>query len=137
MVTSEVALSSESLAVSRTTYVPALSTWIVVSRAPGSSNSTVPGPLTLLHVVVSCAGGAGSPSSSTVPCNGAVNHCDCTGPSPAGEKPTPLNWWVSVCPMKFFTNWVPSQRTRHSVPVNSSVMRICPTKGASSSAGAP
>src|SRR5207237_3636042 len=86
MVTSEVALSSESLAVSRTTYVPALSTWIVVSRAPGSSNSTVPGPLILLHVVVSCAGGAGSPSSSTVPCNGAVNHCDCTGPRPAGEK---------------------------------------------------
>ena len=47
-----------SLAVRRRTYVPATEKLAVVLRADALPNVTVPGPLTLLHVVVSPAPGS-------------------------------------------------------------------------------
>ena len=65
-VTSSLAVSSPSLAVKRSTYVPATLNWAVVAADCASANVTVPGPLTWLHVTVSVPGG-GRPSSVTVP----------------------------------------------------------------------
>jgi hypothetical protein len=43
----------------------------VVSTAEASAKVTVPGPDTVLHVVVTPPGGFGNPSSDTVPSNDA------------------------------------------------------------------
>ncbi len=43
-----------------------------MSTAFASPNVTFPGPLTLLHTVVTVPGGFGSPSSPTVPSSDAV-----------------------------------------------------------------
>src|SRR5262245_34750004 len=59
-------VSAPSLAVSLSTYVPAVEKMARVSTSATFSNVTVPGPLTLLHVVLTSAGGIGSPSSFTV-----------------------------------------------------------------------
>jgi hypothetical protein len=52
--------------------VPATEKLADVLKAFAFPNVTVPGPLTLLHVVVSVAGGAGSPSSVAVPLSDAL-----------------------------------------------------------------
>ena len=57
-----------SLAVSRNTYDPVKGNVAVVDAAFAFANVAVPGPLTLLHVVVSVPP-AGNPSSVTVPFN--------------------------------------------------------------------
>src|SRR5512132_4587350 len=67
IVTSSLALSALSLAVRRSTYVPDAEKLAVVSTALALPKATVPGPLTLLHVVVTAPGGLGRPSSVTVP----------------------------------------------------------------------
>src|SRR6266508_2289977 len=66
-VTSSLALRAESLALSRSTYVPGTVNDAVVDRAAGSAKVTEPGPLTADHVCVVEAGGLGRPSSVTVP----------------------------------------------------------------------
>src|SRR5437762_1626477 len=58
--------SAPSLAVRRRTYVPDVENVAVVEAALAGENVTVPGPEVLDQVMVS-AGGAGSPSSLTVP----------------------------------------------------------------------
>ena len=67
IVTSSPAVTSPSSAVSSNTYVPASEKVAVVFNSLASSKATVPGPLTWLQVVVTSAGGFGSPSSATVP----------------------------------------------------------------------
>ena len=57
---------SPSLAVKRNTYVPVEERFAVVEVRLALPNVIVPGPLTLVQVVVS-AGGVGKPSSITVP----------------------------------------------------------------------
>ena len=52
--------------------MPAAENDAVVLSALGFANVTVPGPLTRLHVVDSCAGGDGSPSSVAVPASVVV-----------------------------------------------------------------
>ena len=58
--------SALSLAVSRSTYVPAAEKLAVVMSVLTLPNVTVPGPLTLDQVVVTALP-AGKPSSATVP----------------------------------------------------------------------
>ena len=67
MVTSSVLINSLSLPVSLRTYVPNVEKVAVVSTTDESSNVTVPGPESFDQVVVTVAGGSGSPSSVTVP----------------------------------------------------------------------
>ena len=67
IVVSSAPVSALSLAERRRTYVPAAEKPAVVLLAPAFPNVTVPGPLTLLHVVVTAAGGFGRPSSLAVP----------------------------------------------------------------------
>jgi hypothetical protein len=52
-------------------YEPAALKFAVVLRAFTFPKVTVPGPLTLLHVVVTVAGGFGNPSSDAVPVSAA------------------------------------------------------------------
>jgi hypothetical protein len=56
-----------SLAVRRKTYVPATENEAVVLGAEALPKVTVPGPLTIVQVVVTAPGGFGKPSSVTVP----------------------------------------------------------------------
>ena len=56
-----------SLAVKRNVYTPARENVAVVFKAFAFTKATVPGPLTFDHVVVTVAGGAGSPSSLALP----------------------------------------------------------------------
>jgi hypothetical protein len=70
--TSSLALSVPSDAVSRSTYDPATVNVAVVVSAAGVPNVTVPGPLTLVQAFVTDAGGLGNPSSVTVPTKLAV-----------------------------------------------------------------
>ena len=65
-VTSSLVVNSPSNAVNCNTYVPALGKVAVVSTAPTSAKTTVPGPLTWLQLVLTAPGGSGSPSSITV-----------------------------------------------------------------------
>ena len=58
-----------SSAVRRRTYVPAASKVTVAFVALAFPKAAVPGPLTLLQVVVNTPGGLGSPSSIAVPVN--------------------------------------------------------------------
>src|SRR2546426_1032902 len=67
MMTSLVDARALSLAVSRRVYTPAAEKVAVVLSALEALNVTVPGPLTLLHMMVSAPGGLGSPSSVAVP----------------------------------------------------------------------
>ena len=67
IVISSAAVKALSLAVRRSTYVPAAEKLAVVSTAAALPNVTVPGPLTSVQVVVTVAGGFGKPSSVTVP----------------------------------------------------------------------
>src|SRR5438067_8595210 len=60
-----VPVSSPSLALNISTYVPAVENVAVVDNSFGCENVTVPGPLTLLHVTIGSP--PGSPSSVTVP----------------------------------------------------------------------
>src|SRR5215469_10851851 len=53
IVTSLLLLSTESFAVNRSTYVPATQKLAVVAGAFGLPKTTSPGPLTLLHILVS------------------------------------------------------------------------------------
>jgi hypothetical protein len=64
-VTVSLAESAPSFAVRRSEYVPLVENDAVVSIADALPNVTVPGPLTIDHVVVSVP--AGNPSSVTVP----------------------------------------------------------------------
>ena len=66
-VTSSLPVSNESLAESLNTYVPAALKFAVVFKAFGDPNVTVPGPLTMLQVAVTVAGGFGNPSSVAAP----------------------------------------------------------------------
>src|SRR5205823_700838 len=70
--TSSNADSAASLAVGRRLYVPAVGTSAVVVAALAGAKVTVPGPLVRVQVMVS-AGGAGKPSSVTVPFSVAVD----------------------------------------------------------------
>src|SRR6266550_4115724 len=63
---SSLLLSSESFAVNRSTYVPASLNAALVTVIVGLANVTVPGPLTLLQVLLSVLP-EGRPSSLTVP----------------------------------------------------------------------
>src|SRR6185436_15384047 len=65
-------VSCPSLAVRRRTYDPAAEKLAVVLSVAALPKVTVPGPLTLLQVKVSAAGGLGSPSSEAVPARLAV-----------------------------------------------------------------
>src|SRR5262245_21354267 len=69
--TSSAALSSESDAVSRSMYSPIWPNETVVDAAAALPHVTLPGPLTLLHVVVTALP-AGRPSSLTVPAMDAL-----------------------------------------------------------------
>ena len=69
---SSLELSAPSLAVSRSRYRPACEKLALVTSELALVKFTVPGPLTLLQVVVTVAGGLGRPSSVTVPLNAAV-----------------------------------------------------------------
>src|SRR2546425_290548 len=62
-------VSAPSLAVSVTTYVPATENVAVLLRAAGFPNVTVPGPLVLLHIVVT--GAPPRPSSTADPISSA------------------------------------------------------------------
>src|SRR5256712_4704624 len=62
-------VSAPSLALSISTYVPALENVAVVAHSFGCANVTVPGPLTLLHVAMGSP--PGNPSSVTVPASAA------------------------------------------------------------------
>ena len=53
--------------------MPGVEKVAVVSTRLASPNMTVPGPLTLLHTVVTTLGGFGRPSSVTVPSKTAVS----------------------------------------------------------------
>ena len=66
MVTSALEENSLSLAVNRSTYVPAVENVAVVLNARALANVTVPGPLTLVHITVSALPN-GKPSSVAVP----------------------------------------------------------------------
>jgi hypothetical protein len=70
--TSSLELAAPSLAVSRNVYEPAVPNAAVVFNEFAFPKVTVPGPLTVLHVVVTVDGGAGSPSSVAVPVSDAV-----------------------------------------------------------------
>ena len=52
--------------------MPAVEKLAVVDKRLEFPNVTVPGPLTILHVVVIAPGGFGSPSSVAVPLNAAL-----------------------------------------------------------------
>jgi hypothetical protein len=67
IVTSSVADNTLSLAVSLNMYVPSTEKLADVLSAFALPKETVPGPLTLDHVVVNVAGGFGNPSSVAVP----------------------------------------------------------------------
>jgi hypothetical protein len=67
IVTSSVVDSTLSLAVSLKTYVPSIEKLAEVFSALASPNVTVPGPLTVDHIVVNAPGGLGNPSSVAVP----------------------------------------------------------------------
>src|SRR5690349_15219680 len=75
-VTSALVASAPSLAVKRSTYVPAAENDAVVTAADALPNVTVPGPDTLLHASFSEPGGFGNPSSVALPdrfaCAGSV-----------------------------------------------------------------
>ena len=66
-VTVSLPINAPSLAVKIRTYVPLVEKLAVVARWDAFAKVTVPGPLTLLQVVVTTPGGFGSPSSVTVP----------------------------------------------------------------------
>jgi hypothetical protein len=66
-VKSSVEANALSLPVNLSTYVPVALKLAVVFNALALPNVTVPGPLTVLHVVVNVAGGFGNPSSVAVP----------------------------------------------------------------------
>lgn len=70
--TSSLATSEPSLAVSRSTYVPAAPKLAVVDTLVGLANVTVPGPEALVHMKPTATGGFGSPSSFAVPFSVAV-----------------------------------------------------------------
>ena len=70
--TSSLAISDPSVAVSRSTYVPAASKLAVVPTLAGLSNVTVPGPDTFVQLSVIAPGGLGNPSSLAVPLRLAV-----------------------------------------------------------------
>jgi hypothetical protein len=67
IVTSSLPDRALSLAVSLSTYAPAAEKETVVLTELALPNVTVPGPLTILQVVVTAPGGFGNPSSLTVP----------------------------------------------------------------------
>src|SRR5207237_2987404 len=73
--------SSPSLAVSISTYVPAVPNVAVVTVSFACANVTVPGPLTLLQVVVGSP--PGWPSSVTTPASEAGAGVDTTSSEPA------------------------------------------------------
>ena len=69
---SSVAESTESEAVRRSTYTPAVLNDAEVDNEFGFPNVVVPGPDTCDQVVVMVPGGAGNPSSEAVPTNAAL-----------------------------------------------------------------
>jgi hypothetical protein len=69
---SSVVDSSESDAVNRNTYTPAVVNDADVDNELAFPNVVVPGPDTCDQVTVTVAGGFGSPSSEAVPTNAAV-----------------------------------------------------------------
>ena len=71
-VTWSVACRAPSLAVRRSTKVPAFANVTVVVSAAGFAKVTLPGPLTLDQATVTAPGGFGSPSSVAVPVSDAV-----------------------------------------------------------------
>ena len=71
IVTFAVVVSCVSVADSCKTYAPAWLNVAVVARLAAFANVTVPGPLTLLHVVVNVLP-AGNPSSLAVPLSDAL-----------------------------------------------------------------
>ena len=90
--TSALALSSESVAVRRRTYSPAVSKVAVVVVAWGLPNVTAPGPLTFVQVAVSPPP-AGRPSSVAVPMRVPVFVGRVTVRSgPASTKGAWLTW---------------------------------------------
>ena len=69
---SSVADNTESEAVNRNTYTPAVVNDADVDNELAFPNVVVPGPDTCDHVVVTVAGGAGNPSSDALPTNAAL-----------------------------------------------------------------
>ena len=67
MLTSSKVFTSPSCAMRRSRYVPDVSKEAVVDRVEALPNVTVPGPLTLLQLVVTAPGGLGRLSSLAVP----------------------------------------------------------------------
>ena len=63
--------NTESEAVNRSTYTPAVVNVAVVDSSFGLANVVDPGPDTCDHVTVTVAGGAGRPSSDAEPTNAA------------------------------------------------------------------
>src|SRR5205814_693167 len=67
MITLSLPDRAPSLAVSLSVYTPPAEKAAPVLAAAGSTNVTVPGPLTLVHEYVNAPGGFGSPSSVAEP----------------------------------------------------------------------
>src|SRR5262249_37852995 len=97
--TSELEVSSESLAVRRSTYAPVASNDAVVTGAFGFANVTMPGPLTLVQTLVRLPP-TGSPSSDTEPDRLIVDGTEGRTPTAStlsmpGTAKLPICWPVS------------------------------------------